>query len=103
MKYYICERSQHAKRGRSGNSGPGVYVMVVGVPEGESFDPFRTPLHRERLRKKGFYLKWVGEGYYRYRGPKSALGKAWKEANELMDSLDSNESIDEVAFGGTGC
>ncbi len=106
MKYYVCERSQHAKKGVSGNSGPDVYVMLVGVPEGCAFDEYRTPLHRDRLRRKGFFLKWIGEGYSRYRGPKSSLGKAWERANDLMDSLDSqesNKSIDEVAFGDTGC
>lgn len=77
MQAQVHVRSQHAKRGRSGFSGPDTYVAVTIAPDGVTV-PYR--LNRTVLGKRGIRLIYVGEGYRKHSGPKSALGKALSAA-----------------------
>jgi len=77
-------RSQHAKRGRSGFRGPDTYVAVQIVPDGVR--PL-SRLDRRSCHKKGIRLVYFGEGYSQHRGPRSALGKALRAAEEYANEI----------------
>ena len=82
MKAEVHIRSQHAKRGRSGFSGPNTYVAVTVAPEGVEVPSY---LNRAVLAKRGIEIFYFGEGYNEYRGPKSSLGRAIRAAQKFAD------------------
>ena len=84
MNYYIVTRSQHARRGRSGHTGPDSYIAVVGVPEGVEFDPARTPLNRDHLARKGITVEKVGKYYHFSTGPRSRYASAMRVAQDRV-------------------
>jgi hypothetical protein len=83
----ILTRSQHS-RGSSSHrfGGPDRYVVVVerpvGLPEWGT-----RPLHEDRARLRGYVIHRCGEGYARSTGPRSMLGRAWAEAEELTGTI----------------
>lgn len=83
MKAEVVVRSQHAKRGRSGFGGPDCYVAVVERPEGAPAVEGR-PLSQANIRRFGWKVRRIGEGYSKYSGPRSMLGKAIREAEEIV-------------------
>jgi hypothetical protein len=86
MTSYVVTRQQ-PRRGTFPSQGPDVYVALVQVPEGVSFDPNRTPLQVSRLRSRGIEVTRIGEGYRKHKGPKSSLGQALRRAKELARRL----------------
>lgn len=85
MRYYLEIRSQHAKRGRSGFSGPDTYVAVQCVPEGV------TPLKYLNWRvgeKRGITIRYFGEGYKAYQGSRSSLGQAIQRAKDYIKEME---------------
>lgn len=80
-------RSQHAKKGRKGFSGPNTYVAVTLAPE-EAKVPYA--LNRMVLARRGIEIRYFGEGYNRYRGPKSSLGKAISAAKQYAAEKNGN-------------
>jgi hypothetical protein len=86
MKAEVHIRSQHAKCGRSGFSGPDAYVAVTLTPDGVEVPLY---LNQNVLAKRGIEIHYFGEGYNRYRGPKSALGKAIAAAKKFADEKNS--------------
>jgi hypothetical protein len=77
MKYQLHQRSQHAKTGRSGFSGPDTYIAVTICPEHAEVP---AVLRADVLEKRAIGLKHFGEGYRKHSGPRSALGIAIAEA-----------------------
>lgn len=73
MQYQIHTRSQHAKTNNAGFHGPDTYVAVTCAPEGVTV-PYQ--LAPKLLSKRGIKIRYFGEGYTKYRGPKSSLGRA---------------------------
>ncbi len=84
---YVEIRQQPAKTGKSGWSGPNAYVAVQVVPDGQI--PLQH-LERRVAKNRGIQLVYFGEGYLEHQGPKSALGKALKEAWEYADSIEKD-------------
>lgn len=80
----IHTRSQHAKTGRSGFSGPDTYVAVTIAPEGATL-PYA--LRRDVLANHGIIIRYFGEGYGKYSGPRSALGRALAAATAFAASI----------------
>ena len=80
----VFVRSQHSV-GSSANrfGGPDTYVVVVTGPEPLNI---HTPLHRDRLARKGYTITYCGEGYSRHSGPRSALGRALAHAAEIVST-----------------
>lgn len=76
--YYLCIRSQHS-RGSTANrfGGPDTYVAVQIVPEGVT--PLQS-LQEQAAKKRGITIKYFGEGYSKYTGPRSSLGQAIEAA-----------------------
>ena len=80
MVYKLHLRSQRAK-GTAPRRGPDTYVAVTISPEGVEV-PYR--LAKDVLDKRGIQIKYFGEGYRKYRGPGSSLGRAIAEAEEFI-------------------
>jgi hypothetical protein len=81
---YIVTRAQRARGGYSGFRGPDCYMAVVTVPEGEKFDPVRTPLNTATLGKRGIQVYYIEEFYGWRLGPGSRFAKGLKEAQALI-------------------
>ena len=77
MKAYVEVRSQKAKVGNSGFGGPDTYVAIQVVPAGAER---LTALDKRQADKRGITIEYIGEGYHKSRGPRSALGQAIREA-----------------------
>jgi hypothetical protein len=92
MKAQVFTRSQHAKGGGGGFRGPDIYVAVVERPDELPELPEGTMLQRDRLKKKGYIVRYCGEGYSMHWGPKSMLGKAVRYAHELAGRINGNYS-----------
>jgi hypothetical protein len=82
MKAEVHIRSQHAKKGRSGFSGPDAYIAVTIAPEGVEV-PY--PLNQTVLAKRGIEIHYFGEGYREHQGPKSSLGRAIAAAQNFAN------------------
>ncbi len=80
---HIVTRSQPSHCGRSGYRGPDHYVAVVLVPEGQQFDPARTPVNVQALKRRGIRVLYCGEYYGQHQGPRSAYGAAMAEARRI--------------------
>jgi hypothetical protein len=106
VTFAVIQRSQHAKRGRSGWSGPGEYVMVVRwVDNGDGVgNPANNSLSEPNRKKFGWRWWFCGEGYWNHTGPKSAIGKAVAYAHDLAEKLADREEVRQLAQtrGGAG-
>ncbi len=87
MTYHICTRSQHAPKGPRGFGGPDHYAAIVSVPEGVDFDPQSTPLSLRNLKSKGIAIRYVGEYYDRFAGPRSRRAYVLAEARAIVAAL----------------
>lgn len=91
----VVQRSQHAKKGRSGFEGPGEYVMSVVWPETPGIDPTGHPLSEANRARGNWSWHWEGEGYWRHSGPRSSLGRALNRAYDRKAKLE--RILDELA------
>jgi hypothetical protein len=71
-KAYVEIRTQKS-RGTWPRSGPGMYVAVQVVPDGQ--EPL-TVLRSDIARKRGIDIVRFGEGYWNRTGPRSSFGIA---------------------------
>jgi hypothetical protein len=88
VTYQIHRRGQHAKKGRSGFSGPNTYVAVTVAPEGATV-PY--VLNSTVLAKRGIEIRYIGEGYAEHSGPRSMLAEAFRCANAYVSVRRANE------------
>lgn len=82
-KYLLEVRSQKSKGSSKGFGGPDTYVAVQIVPEG--VEPLRA-LNQDVAKKRGITIERFGEGYSRYSGPRSRLGRALAAAKEFIEA-----------------
>lgn len=87
MTYHIVTRSQHAAKGRAGFAGPDHYAAIVSVPEGVAFDPRSTPLSLRTLKSKGIAVRFVGEYYGRFEGPRSKQHAVLSQARAIVAAM----------------
>jgi hypothetical protein len=85
-------RSQHAKKGKSGYSGPDTYICVVtrdvgGEPVGNH------PLTRHNQERFGWAVTYIGEAYSRSSGPRSLMAKYIREAKELVAEIEASNAM----------
>lgn len=74
MKCKLCVRSQKSVGSGSGKfGGPDRYVVVLSW-DGDVEAPYT--LRRDVLAARGIKFEYMGEGYSRHSGPRSALGQA---------------------------
>ena len=73
-------RKQHTKTGKSGEHGPDTYVAVTVAPDGVEVPYY---LNQNVLAKRGIKIYYFGEGYGRYSGPRSMLGRSIAAAKEF--------------------
>lgn len=71
----VVVRAQRAKRGASGFSGPDTYVAVAVWESGQVVPSLCADAQ--------FPWTWIGEGYYKHRTARSALGVALDRAHAL--------------------
>jgi len=86
MQYTIHRRSQHAK-GSGPFHGPDTYIAVTIAPDGVDVPHY---LNRAVLTKLGITILYFGEGYAEHTGPRSALGRAMKAAQEFIEAEKAN-------------
>lgn len=90
MKAYVEVRSQKSVGSGSGRfGGPDTKVIVQVVPDGEER---LKVLRQDHADQRGIELRWIGEGYYKNQGPRSALGKALRYAEELASEINKGAS-----------
>jgi hypothetical protein len=82
MRAIVEVRTQHARTGRSGYSGPNAYVAVQIVPDGVS--PLVALRHNN---VRGITIYYVGEGYKKHTGPRSRLGRALQRAQSIANRI----------------
>ncbi len=88
--YQLHTRSQHAKRGRSGFSGPDTYVAVTIAPADVAVPLY---LNRSVLEKRGIDIVYCGEGYAKYRKTaRSMLNQAIVRAEKYIEKNKEKES-----------
>jgi hypothetical protein len=81
----VHTRSQHSKgSSRSRFGGPDTYVAVTIAPAGVAV-PYT--LRRDVLAKRGVEIRYFGQGYRQYSGPRSALGQALAAAQRFAESV----------------
>jgi len=80
-RYFLEVRTQPAKIGKSGWSGPDAYVAVQEAPEGVER---LVCLNNKHAVRRGITIHYMGEGYSRHTGPRSAFGKALLRAREWI-------------------
>lgn len=78
-------RSQHAKRGRSGFSGPDTYVAVLAIPK-DKYHP-GIVLNYGVILANGGRIWYCGQGYRQHNGPRSQLGQAIEQAKRKAKEL----------------
>lgn len=83
---HVVVRSIHAKKGRSGFSGPDKQVHLVVIPAGVDW-PLSRPLAVASLHKYGVDCYVLGQGYWNHDGPKSMFGQALTRAESLRREL----------------
>lgn len=79
---YVEIRGQHSVGGSRGFGGPDTYVTVQYVPDNQM--PLRS-LQARAAQNRGIRLQWIGEGYSKHRGARSALGQAIAWAERIAD------------------
>jgi len=101
MKAQVFER-QKKSRGSSSHQcvGPDVYVAVVTRPDNLDPLPEGTQLNEDRLNRRGYRVIYVGEGYRRSSGPRSALGRARAKAQEIAAGLDDRGATPDTGEEG---
>ncbi len=89
MPIYIVTRCQR-RRGDSARKfgGPDRYMAVVAVPNDVPFDPQNTPLHRQRLQRKGCQIFDCGEFYSKHISSRSRkFCQAKEEAMRILQVI----------------
>jgi len=81
-------------RGSSNTSfgGPDTYVAITKTPIGQTCPKV---LNHRVMKLRGIEFIYCGEGYSEHRGPRSMLGQAIKEAEEIETKENTEHSIRE--------
>ena len=81
MTYQIATRSQRARRGRGGFSGPDQYMAVLSIPDGAQVPGC---LNQRVLAMRGIGIHYTGQFYSRHMGPRSAYARCWANARQYI-------------------
>lgn len=87
VQAFVEERSQLAV-GSWPTQGPDTYIAVQVVPDGVEK---LNHLNRRVAKKRGIVIHYIGEGYTKNRGSRSALGQAIEKAEKLVESINNTK------------
>ena len=87
LEYVVATRAQPPTT----KGGPDRFVAVIGVPDGKTFDILKTPVNADKLRKQGYEVMFVGEGWAGPSVTQASLRHLLVQAHSMAKQMNSPE------------